>query len=181
MSKVVFLGDSITQGFTKLAQFENVKNMGISGDKTIEIIGRLNSVTLEKPEKLFLMCGINDYTTNKGKWGDNLRIPFVQSYSAMLAILKTSMPNTKYYLQAILPLNVSAIALEEEIDEFNAEITELNKEIKKLAEEYGMEFIDFTDKFKDEKGRLKAEFTMDGTHLTELGYDAFLESVKDLI
>ena len=32
--------------------------MGVGGDKTIEVIGRLNSVTFQKPDKLFLMVGI---------------------------------------------------------------------------------------------------------------------------
>lgn len=181
MSEVVFLGDSITAGFTQLSRFDNVTNMGIGGDKTIEIIGRLNSVTIKKPSKIFLMVGINDFTTNKGKWGDHLKIPFEQSYQLLLDVLKGSVPNTKIITQAILPLNVSSIALEEEIDAFNKEITKWNETIKVVSEKLKIEFIDFTNKFKDEKGRLKLEYTIDGTHLSELGYEVFYESVKPLI
>lgn len=181
MEKVIFLGDSITYNFTQLKRFKNVINMGIGGDKTIEIIGRLNSVALQKPDKLFLMVGINDFTTNKGKWGDHLRIPFLESYRLLLQILKLSLPKTKFFIQAILPLNVSSIVSKEEISIFNKEIDELNKVIKKLTAEFEMTFIDFTKIFKDKNNHLKQEFTIDGTHLTEAGYETFYKEIKDLI
>ncbi len=181
MEKVVFLGDSITYGFIQLTRFKNVINMGVGGDKTIEIIGRLNSVTLEKPNKLFLMVGINDFTTNKGKWGNHLRIPFKESYRLLLETLKLSLPKTKFFIQAILPLNISSIVNKEEVSDFNKEIDELNMTIKKLANEFKMTFIDFTKKFKDENNNLKVEYTIDGTHLTEAGYEVFYNEIKDLI
>lgn len=181
MEKVVFLGDSITYYFAQLERFKNVINMGIGGDKTIEIIGRLNSVTLQKPDKLFLMVGINDFTTNKGKWGDHLQIPFKESYRLLLQTLKLSLPKTKFFIQAILPLNISSIVSEEEVSIFNKEIDKFNKVIQKLANEFEMTFIDFTKTFKDKNNNLKQEFTIDGTHLTEAGYEAFYNEIKDLI
>ena len=42
-------------------------------------------------------------------------------------------------------------------------------------------FIDFTKKFKDENNNLKVEYTIDGTHLTEAGYEVFYNEIKDLI
>lgn|SRR5690554_1285955 len=177
MEKIVFLGDSITAGFENLKQFPNVINMGVGGDKTIEVIGRLNSVTLEKPDKLFLMVGINDFTTNKGKWGDHLRIPFYQSYELVLDILKLSLPKTKFIVMAILPVNVSDIVLESEVDQFNEELDQINNKIKVLAEQRKMEYINFANSFKDKNNRLKDEFTIDGTHLTEAGYELFLNEI----
>ncbi len=181
MEKVIFLGDSITYNFTQLKRFKNVINMGVGGDKTIEVIGRLNSVTFQKPDKLFLMVGINDFTTNKGKWGDHLKIPFLESYHLLLKTLKLSLPKTKFIIQAILPLNISSIVSLEEVGKFNQEIDELNKEIKSLAIEFGMTFIDFTKKFKDEHNNLKKEYTIDGTHLTEEGYETFFNEIKGLV
>lgn len=181
MEKVIFLGDSIIYNFTQLERFKNVINMGIGGDKTIEVIGRINSVALKRPDKLFLMVGINDFTTNKGKWGDHLRIPFFESYRLLLQTLKLSLPKTKFFIQAILPLNISSIVSKEEVSEFNKEIDQLNKIIKSLAVEFEMTFIDFTKKFKDENNNLKKEYTVDGTHLTEVGYEVFYNEIKGLV
>lgn len=181
MKKVVFLGDSLTNWFTKLDRFKNVINMGVAGDKTIEIIGRLNAVTLEQPDQLFLMVGINDFTTNKGKWGDNLRIPFLESYHLLLHILKISLPKTQFIVQAMLPLGVCGLATIDEVESFNKEISNLNKEIEKLAKKFNMKFIDFSNKFKDENKRLKQEYTIDGVHLSDDGYEIFYNEIKDFV
>ncbi|MGI6781330.1 MAG: SGNH/GDSL hydrolase family protein [Acholeplasmataceae bacterium] len=181
MEKVIFLGDSIIAGFTLLNRFKNVINMGIGGDKTIEVIGRINSVSIQKPDKLFLMVGINDFTTNKEKWGDHLKIPFAESYHLLLHTLKLSLPQTKFFVMAILPLNVSSIVSPEEVKRFNEELDEKNQIIKKLANEFNMTFIDFTDKFKDKNNYLKEEFTIDGTHLTQAGYEVFYNEIKGLV
>lgn len=181
MEKVIFLGDSITRGFAQLDRFKNVINMGISGNRTLEVIGRLNSVAIEKPDKLFLMIGINDFIINKEKWGDHLKIPFLESYHLLLHTLKLSTPKTKFFIQAILPLNVSMIVSNEEVKNFNKEIDELNMEIKKMAKKFDMTFIDFTQEFKNKNNYLKEEFTMDGLHLNEAGYEVFYNQVKKFI
>ncbi len=181
MEKVIFLGDSLIAGFTLLTKFKNVINMGVGGDKTIEVIGRINSVTIQKPDKLFLMVGINDFTTNKEKWGDHLKIPFKESYHLLLHTLKLSLPKTKFFIMAVLPLNVSSIVSKEEVKRFNEELDEMNQLIERLANEFNMTFIDFTQKFKDKYNNLKEEFTIDGTHLTEKGYEMFYHEIKNFV
>jgi len=176
MNKIIFYGDSITAGFQQLEK-NGIINMGIGGDKTLELLGRLSSVTIHKPDKLFVLVGINDFTTNKGKWGDHLKIPFEKTYDLLLEIIKLSMPDTKCYILGILPLNVSSIVSEDEVDAFNHEITNINLFIKATAESKGMHYVDITDVFKDEKGHLKSEYTMDGTHLTDEGYNTFYDHV----
>src|SRR5208283_263374 len=61
---VVFLGDSITQGWTALAKvFPDFKvvNRGIGGDTTRGILYRLNADVLAlKPAAVVLLIGIND-------------------------------------------------------------------------------------------------------------------------
>lgn len=176
MKKIVFYGDSITAGFKQL-ESAGVINMGVGGDKTIELIGRLSSVTILKPDKLFILVGINDFTTNKGKWGDHLKIPFDKTYDILLETIKLSIPETQVYVLGVLPVNVSSIVLDQEVFDFNHEITELNQFIKALAESKGFQYVDITDAFKDENGYLKASFTPDGTHLNDDGYNVFYNQI----
>ena len=60
--EIVFLGNSITDGaeWTELFDNPNVINRGISGDITAGVLYRLDEVTRSKPEKIFLMIGVND-------------------------------------------------------------------------------------------------------------------------
>ena len=64
---IVFLGDSITAAgnWTSLFGISYIINAGIPGDRVYNIIdksnvSRVNSVTSSKPQKIFLMLGIND-------------------------------------------------------------------------------------------------------------------------
>ncbi len=177
MNKIVFLGDSLTAAFELLETIPNVVNMGIGGDKTIDLLGRINTVVLEQPDKLFLLVGINDFMVNKGRWG-NLRIPFIELYDLLLKTLKMSLPETTYYIQAILPINIGNNTSIDEVTPFNLEIDALNKQIKALTLKYEMNFIDFSHLFKNEKGHLKESFTGDGIHFTKAAYETFLNFVK---
>ena len=58
----VFLGDSLTD-FYPLEEFfagEDVVNRGIAGDKTTDVLKRLEEIKALRPSRLFLQIGIND-------------------------------------------------------------------------------------------------------------------------
>ena len=54
----------------------------------------------------------------------------------------------------------------------NEKITAANALVKQLAERHGQHYIDINDDLKDEQGRLKAEYTIEGLHINERGYRA---------
>ena len=61
--KIVFLGDSITEGggdWNNYFDTKNIVNRGISGDTTLGVLARLNEICFYKPISLFLLIGIND-------------------------------------------------------------------------------------------------------------------------
>ncbi|MDF2698684.1 MAG: Lipolytic protein family [Haloplasmataceae bacterium] len=181
MSKVVYLGDSLTANFKKLNELENVVNMGIGGDKTLEVIGRLKFVNQQKPDKLFLLVGINDYLCNQWTWAHGLIIKFFKTYDAILDILKTNLPQTKFYVLAIFPVNTGSVVPVERLTRYNQEIDEWNVFVKYKAKEYGMEFLDLSNHFKDEFNNLRKEYTLDGIHLNELGYEVYYNLIKELL
>ena len=60
--KIVFLGDSITEGGGNWNNYfgtKSVVNRGISGDTTLGVLARLNEICFYKPISLFLLIGIN--------------------------------------------------------------------------------------------------------------------------
>lgn len=176
--KIIYLGDSLTFHFKNLEKYPNVINMGIGGDKTIEIIGRINTVIVKKPQKIILMLGINDFTTNKGKWETTLKIPFLKGYSLLLEIIKNSLPTTEVLVLPILPLGLSSIVSVEEINLFNREIDEINKELENLTSKFNYQFYDISCYFKNKEGSLEEAYTIDGTHLSLKGYEVYEEVMK---
>ena len=61
--KIVFLGDSITEGggdWNNYFGTKNIVNRGISGDTTLGVLARLSEICFYKPISLFLLIGIND-------------------------------------------------------------------------------------------------------------------------
>ncbi|MBK8292906.1 MAG: sialate O-acetylesterase [Flammeovirgaceae bacterium] len=60
--KVVFLGNSITEGgnWKKLLKDSTIINRGISGDNTFGVIARIDEIVKLKPASLFILIGTND-------------------------------------------------------------------------------------------------------------------------
>ena len=57
----------------------------------------------------------------------------------------------------------------------NEKITAANALVKQLAEKHSQHYIDINDCLKDEQGRLKAEYTIEGLHINEQGYRAIFD------
>ncbi len=100
-SDIVFLGNSITDGaeWNELFDNPNIKNRGISGDITQGILDRLDPIVSGKPVKLFLMIGINDMSRSIEQ--DMIVVNIAKNIEAF----QTKSPDTKIYLQSILPVN----------------------------------------------------------------------------
>tara|TARA_A100001015_G_C14766833_1_gene623642 strand:- start:104 stop:607 length:504 start_codon:yes stop_codon:yes gene_type:complete len=63
---VAFIGDSITYAgrWSEFFPYIRVVNRGVGGDKTSDILSRLDSVLSTEPTKAYLMIGINDINQN---------------------------------------------------------------------------------------------------------------------
>ena len=59
----------------------------------------------------------------------------------------------------------------------NAELKEVNAEVEKMAEELNCTYINVFDCLLDEKGNLKAEYTIEGMHMYANGYAVVLEKL----
>lgn len=161
-AELVFLGDSLTDSCEWQEFFRNsrIKNRGISGDTTTGVLNRIDEVVESKPQKIFIMIGINDI--NRGRKVDEI----LMNYKLILSIFQERIPQTKVFIQSILPINNQKRSNKG----VNNSIFELNKDLKKLAKQFSFQYIDLFPYFLDDNNQLDAQYTTDGLHLNGQGY-----------
>ncbi|TPE41049.1 GDSL-type esterase/lipase family protein [Pontibacter mangrovi] len=171
---IIFLGNSITAhpDWSELLGNKHARNRGISGDITYGVLERLDEVTEGKPDKIFLLIGINDISRNIP---DSL---ILENYKKIVRRIKAETPSTELYLQTMLPTNNTFTKFKRH---YNREknVAWLNNELKKLAAAEKVTLIDLHPHFADSEGRLVEAYTHDGLHLTYKGYEKWVEILKE--
>jgi len=172
---IVFVGDSITQGFpcSLIKADKPVYNRGISGDKIgnyyYGVLDRMKESVYDlKPSKVFLLIGINNFSY--WKTPDEI---MSKGYNLLLSQLKKNCPNTKIYVQSVLPLRGGWT-------KNNKRVLEVNEELKTLCKKYGHNYLNIHQYLVDKKGELKKEFTRDGLHLNLNGYITWIKHLPKL-
>lgn len=163
-NSIYFLGDSLTDGceWNELLANPNIKNRGISGDTTEGVLNRLNQVTQSKPQKIFLMIGINDFFNNIQA------NQILDNYQKVVKTIKTNSPNTKIYIESLLPLNFNLDKSKRGFN--NQDILSFNNQLKNLSDNSNIFYIDLYSAFLDTSGQLNKQYTLDGIHLNGQGY-----------
>lgn len=158
---IVFVGNSITEGgnWDELFPDKVILNRGIGGDVTEGVLNRLDEIIRHQPSKIFICIGTNDIA--KGLTQEEI----LSNYSQILESLKSKLPDTKIYIQSILPVGDKVI-----FGHSNKRIIPLNKALEKLSSDYNLTYIDLHPFFIDKNGCLKSECTNDKLHLLGEGY-----------
>ncbi|MDE6230925.1 MAG: hypothetical protein K2M37_04830 [Muribaculaceae bacterium] len=171
---IVFVGNSITDGgeFSELFGIPNIKNRGIRSDVITGVEKRISQVTSGHPAKIFLLIGINDIshglTTAK----------LAERYERLVKRIREESPETKVYLQSIMPINNDFGRYRNLKGKENA-VRALNVEIERIAKEQGAKFIDLWPYLAGADGKLKKQFTNDGLHLNGQGYRAWTNGIRN--
>lgn len=177
---IVFFGDSITEVY-KVDEFfpkRNVINSGISGDRTENLLERMDDVYRYNPSKVFLLIGINDL--NREKSIDEI----TKNIQKIINNIKANRKYTKIYIESVYPINRNVF--EEKDYSFNEKINndiikELNNKIKILCKENKIQYIDVYNSLLDNDGNLKDIYTNEGLHLSDLGYFKVTTSLNKYI
>ena len=174
--QIVFLGNSLTQhgDWEKYFPEQHPANRGIAGDNTLGMLGRLHEIIAARPSKLFIMAGINDISLGRS----NEMI--MTGIKSMIYQIKEGSPDTKIYVQSLLPINSDKSEYRRLIDK-EKEIEKLNKELKKLCEKESVIFIDIYSSFLSDKRTLDPIYTEDGLHLNENGYAVWASLIRGYI
>ena len=167
-NRVVFMGNSITQGWSDFAPefFANKPYIerGISGQTTPQMLLRFRQDVISlKPKVVVILAGTNDIAGNTGPMTLEMILDNLISMSE-LAITN----NIKVILSSVIPafdypwspgLNP------------NEKIPALNKLIKTYAAENDIYYLDYFSAMSDSKNGLISEYTYDGVHPNKKGYE----------
>ena len=174
-TRVVFMGDSITEGWGMKAtptspgrgEFFPGKpyiNRGISGQTTPQMLVRFRQdVVLLKPKAVVLLAGTNDIAENTGKEtleeiGNNIAsMSDLARANGIRVVLCSVLPASDFHWHKGL--------------EPAPKIKELNEWIKEYAAKNGFVFVDYYSPMANSEGGLKAELSPDGVHPNKAGYD----------
>jgi lysophospholipase L1-like esterase len=161
-SEIIFLGDSLTDlcEWEELFKNNKIKNRGICGDTTEGILNRIDNIIEAKPQKLFILIGINDL--NQGRKVEDV----LNTYRNILRTLQEQIPKTQVFIQSVLPVNNDKFPN----NGVNERIIKVNTELKDLAKEFSFHYIDLFSCFLDSQNQLDAQYTSDGIHLNGKGY-----------
>jgi lysophospholipase L1-like esterase len=169
---VVFLGDSITQGWNSLAKdFPNLKvaNRGIGGDTTRGVLYRLKYDVLDlKPEAVVLLIGTNDI----GLGGDPDDI--ADNVRQILLALKNSNPKMPVIICKVMPRADRNLHPTEKIKKLNATVEAFAKSEPKFVE------CDTWSIYADENGSCKKDEFPDLLHPNRAGYDKWEAALKPI-
>ena len=151
-----------------------VYNRGIGGFVTQELKNALDVCVLDlKPSRVFINIGTNDLSDS------SIAISTIMNnYDEILTEIEQAVPGVEIYLMAYYPVNFEAAS--DEMKEClkirtNEKINAANAEVEKLAKKHNQRYIDINHNLKDDCGRLKAEYTIEGMHINEDGYRAIFD------
>ncbi|GHT15298.1 sialate O-acetylesterase [Bacteroidia bacterium] len=164
---IIFFGNSITDfcEWVELFNNPNIKNRGISGDRTYWMLDRLDPIIKGKPHKLFLLIGTNDIGYEAGNPQD-----VANNITKLVERFQAESPQTKLYIQSILPVNNDFELYAKRHGAKSAEIIEANNLLKNICAQKSITFIDVYSQLIDQNGKLNKEYTNDGLHLLGQGY-----------
>lgn len=174
-TRVVFMGDSITEGWgmkgtagaPDRGEFFPGKpyiNRGISGQTTPQMLVRFRQdVVLLKPKVVVMLAGTNDIAENTGKEtleeiGNNIAsMSDVARANGIRVVLCSVLPASDFHWHKGL--------------EPASKIKALNAWIKDYAAKNGLVYVDYYSSMANSEGGLKAELSPDGVHPNKAGYD----------
>lgn len=165
--RVVFLGDSITDGW-RLAEYFPGKpyvNRGISGQTTPQMLVRMFPDVIKlKPAALILLAGTNDIARNTGA------ATLAQITDNIQAITELAQAHgIKVILSSVLPVSDYTPRKQTE-KRPPADVLKLNAWLKNYAAQAKAGYADYFRATVDDKGFLRDGLSGDGLHPNAKGY-----------
>jgi lysophospholipase L1-like esterase len=188
-AKLVFLGDSITQSWREegkqvwkeVWEPMGAVNLGVSGDKTQNVLWRLDHGVLaslgregKKVRSVVLMIG-----TNNSNGSENTAEEIAQGIVAIVKRLRRALPQARVLLLAIFPRDEKPSPQREKCSLASSRARYL------LREDDHVYYLDIGDYFVDGQGAIAKEVMPDALHLSPAAYrtwsQAIMQQVQDLL
>lgn len=167
--RVVFMGDSITEGWSNLYPKyfgeRSYINRGISGQTTPQMLIRFKPDVIDlDPFAVVILAGTNDIAGNTGPSSVKMITDNIFSMSQL-----AKAHGIEVVISSILPVYEYEWA--KEIKDVPSTILTLNDNLKKFAKSNEMEYLDYYSEMVNERGGLIEEYTPDGVHPNSKGYE----------
>ena len=179
---LVFLGDSITQGWEGAGKAAWEKywaplgaaNFGIGGDRTEHVLWRLENGNFDglKPKLVVLMIGTN----NTGHQNRNGYVctaeQTAEGVKTIIAKVQQKCPGAKVLLLGIFPRGA------DNNDAYRKQNSATNSVIKTFADDKSIYYMDLGEKFLQPDGTLSQEIMPDRLHLSAKGYEIWADAIQ---
>lgn len=177
-NRVVFMGNSITENWRQVRpEFFKDKhyiNRGISGQTTPQMLIRFRPDVINlKPKVVVILAGTNDIAENSGP--STLEM-IEDNIASMVDIAKEN--NIKVILCSVLP--VYDYSWKPGLNPAE-KIVKLNKWIKDYTYKNEIIYVDYFTPMADERNGLKIDYSKDGVHPNEAGYNVMAPLVEKAI
>jgi lysophospholipase L1-like esterase len=167
--RVVFLGDSITDGWRLNEYFPNKDflNRGISGQITGQMLGRfLNDVVSVRPAAVVILAGTNDI-------GRGVDIVTIESNLTAICDL-ADYYKVKVILSSVLPVHDYNVAINPAYERSKQRspqvIRALNEWILNFSQKRSYAYLNYFQPLMDTRTMLTKEYSDDGLHPNPAGY-----------
>ena len=178
--QILFAGSSLMEQFPidelimDLQLDYTIYNRGIGGFTTQEMLEVMEVCVYDlRPAYIYLNIGTNDMNGP-----DYEEAALIERYRQIINGIHEHLPDAKLTLLAYYPVNPSSAPNLHMAEIYkwrtNERIALANKAVEKLAEETGSGFVNVNKSITNEKGELRAEYTIDGMHMYGDGYYAVL-------
>lgn len=180
---VLFLGDSITQGWDgsgrsvweKYMAPLHAANFGIGGDQTQHVLWRItkgHELQGIHPKVAVLMIGTNNL-------GSNTDSQIAEGVEKIVATLHNERPHMQILLLGIFPRGHEAT------DRARARIKNINERISQMNGKDNVHYLDIGNDFLESNGTLSKSIMPDYLHPNQKGYEietkAILPEIKNLL
>jgi lysophospholipase L1-like esterase len=177
---LIFIGDSITHNWEgckdlwdKYYGHRNAVNLGIGGDRTRQVLWRLDHGNIGgiSPKLAVVMIGTNNS-------GENTPEQVAGGIKAVVEQLRTRLPQTKILLLAIFPRNDNA--------QYHQKNVKVNTLVAKMFDDHTFDdkmvtYMDIGRKFLTPDGTLGKDVMYDLLHLTPKGYTIWAEAIEPVV
>lgn len=199
MSKILFIGDSITdagrnktngsvvsmgQGYALMVSSElayqnpgkyEFVNTGISGNRIVDVYSRIKvDCWNHNPDVLSILIGVNDVWHEFGSQNGVDAERFEKMYRILIEDTKKAVNGIKIVI--LEPFVLCGEGTEEHYDEFRKEVEKRAEIARKIAEEYNLTFIPLQAAFDEAAQNSSPELWLrDGVHPTPAGHRLITE------
>ncbi len=178
-NQIVLIGDCLIENLDIKKYFNNVSiyNNGISGDTSELLISTLYKRAIKyKPSKLFISIGSNDMGFENTSVKD-----IYKNIISIIEEVKRRSKDTQIHIVSVVPVNPANMDMinREYVDSRdNSEINMLNYYLKNYSRKNRHKYVDITKHLSNDIDQLDLNYTIDGFHLNEIGYNVVSEQIK---